>query len=265
MVPYAEACLPPGIQSTTCQHFSLRHFPPSDLIRRIQTRSLGLFYSPDPDPSHAARRRSMPTNRNGSKGPSHRTSRARLRPSTGPQRDPLQRRPEAPLGPLRRRDPRSRQENPRLARHLRHSRGSRARLRQRGASVPRRQSQDELPHALGARKQQHAQPQPEQYARLFLAAAARPHTLPALRHRRRRWRGPLSFPVARPVLFFDAFARADNMIGLGRREACGFERPAADFRRAAAQSDSDSSSVVDYDRRGLLDLDLNVPPPPEVA
>ncbi|MED6108339.1 hypothetical protein PIB30_022929 [Stylosanthes scabra] len=75
------------------------------------------------------------------------------------------------------------------------------------------------------------------------------------------------FPVARPVMYFEAFARA---------EMCGFDRPVADFRRAAvavaaadaAQSGSDSSSVVDYERvphRRLLDLDLNVPPPPEVA
>ncbi|XP_027342697.1 ethylene-responsive transcription factor 4-like [Abrus precatorius] len=84
--------------------------------------------------------------------------------------------------------------------------------------------------------------------------------------------GALAFPVARPVFFFDAFARADSVTGVARREMCGLERPVADFRRAAAsaaaQSDSDSSSVVDYDcvpRRGLLDLDLNVPPPPEVA
>ncbi|KAG4971779.1 hypothetical protein AAZX31_13G256400 [Glycine max] len=71
---------------------------------------------------------------------------------------------------------------------------------------------------------------------------------------------PLSsavFPVARPVLFFDAFARADTMVAVSRRETCGFERPAADFRRG----DSDS----DYNRRILLDLDLNVPPLPEVA
>ncbi|MED6163547.1 hypothetical protein PIB30_081036 [Stylosanthes scabra] len=73
------------------------------------------------------------------------------------------------------------------------------------------------------------------------------------------------FPVARPVMYFEAFARA---------EMYGFDRPVSDFRRAAvaaagaAQSDSDSSSVVDYERvphRRLLDLDLNVPPPSEVA
>ncbi|QCE09989.1 ethylene-responsive transcription factor 4-like [Vigna unguiculata] len=69
---------------------------------------------------------------------------------------------------------------------------------------------------------------------------------------------PLSasvLPAARPVLFFDAFARADTVIAVGRRDTCGFGRPAADFRR------SDSNS----ERRALLDLDLNVPPLPEVA
>ncbi|CAK8535063.1 unnamed protein product [Lathyrus sativus] len=77
----------------------------------------------------------------------------------------------------------------------------------------------------------------------------------------------MAIPVARPVLFFDAFARADTSLSVGRREMCGFDRPMADFRRAAVQSDSDSS-VVEYDgvpRQRLLDLDLNVPPPPEVA
>lgn len=72
----------------------------------------------------------------------------------------------------------------------------------------------------------------------------------------------------RPVLFFDAFARAENAMNVARREMCGFDLPVGDFRRAAVQSDSDSSSVVDYERvprQRLLDLDLNVPPPPEVA
>ncbi|XP_028792977.1 ethylene-responsive transcription factor 4 [Neltuma alba] len=78
-------------------------------------------------------------------------------------------------------------------------------------------------------------------------------------------------PVARPVVFFDAFARADNMKSVGRREMCGFDRPVTDLRPDArsAQSDSDSSSVVDYVRapqpRRLLDLDLNLAPPAEVA
>lgn len=66
--------------------------------------------------------------------------------------------------------------------------------------------------------------------------------------------GALVFPVARPVVFFDAFARAEVR--------ASFDLPVAGF------SDSDSSSVVDYERvphRKVLDLDLNVPPPPEVA
>ncbi|KAK7272558.1 hypothetical protein RJT34_29225 [Clitoria ternatea] len=77
-----------------------------------------------------------------------------------------------------------------------------------------------------------------------------------------------AFPAARPVLFFDAFARTDAVMSVSRREMCGFDRPVTDIRRAAVQSDSDSSSVVDYERvprRGPLNLDLNVPPPPEVA
>lgn len=82
----------------------------------------------------------------------------------------------------------------------------------------------------------------------------------------------VAYPAARPVTFFDVFASH-----VGRREMCSFENPVADFRRrvtsgngggGGAQSDSDSCSVVDYERvprRRLLDLDLNVPPPPEVA
>ncbi|KAF7836692.1 ethylene-responsive transcription factor 4-like [Senna tora] len=90
--------------------------------------------------------------------------------------------------------------------------------------------------------------------------------------------GALGFPVipvARPIVFFDAFVRADNMAALNRRrgEMCGFDQTVGDFHHSVsggggAQSDSDSSSVVDYEhappRRMLLDLDLNVPPPPEV-
>ncbi|KAK7244237.1 hypothetical protein RIF29_39056 [Crotalaria pallida] len=67
----------------------------------------------------------------------------------------------------------------------------------------------------------------------------------------------LSYPmVARPVMFFDVFAR---------RDMCGFRRAATGH--GGVQSDADSSSVVDYERvprHRLLDLDLNFPPP-EVA
>ncbi|KAI9083458.1 hypothetical protein K1719_034400 [Acacia pycnantha] len=78
-------------------------------------------------------------------------------------------------------------------------------------------------------------------------------------------------PVARPVVFFDAFARADNMRSVARREMCKFDRPVTDLRPVAGsgQSDSDSSFVVKYERapqpRRLLDLDLNLAPPAEVA
>ncbi|KAF2543651.1 hypothetical protein F2Q68_00032695 [Brassica cretica] len=58
-------------------------------------------------------------------------------------------------------------------------------------------------------------------------------------------------PVARPVYYLD-------LMGIGNKMACG------------GQSDSDSSSVVDFDggiekRARLLDLDLNLPPPLEQA
>ncbi|KAL1299552.1 hypothetical protein HN51_044104 [Arachis hypogaea] len=67
----------------------------------------------------------------------------------------------------------------------------------------------------------------------------------------------MAFPASRPVMFFDAFARAAENVS--RREMCFI---------GGACSDSDSSSVVDYEgvpRKGLLDLDLNIAPPPEVA
>ncbi|MED6155290.1 hypothetical protein PIB30_003894 [Stylosanthes scabra] len=69
--------------------------------------------------------------------------------------------------------------------------------------------------------------------------------------------GVMAFPAARPVMFFDAFARAAENVS--RREMCFV---------SGACSDSDSSSVVDYEgvpRKGLLNLDLNIAPPPEVA
>lgn len=73
-----------------------------------------------------------------------------------------------------------------------------------------------------------------------------------------------AIPVARPVFFFDAFSRAESMVG-HRREMCRFGRTVAG---GGAHSDSDSSSVVDFDHspsKRALDLDLNLPPPPEVA
>ncbi|XP_044508463.1 ethylene-responsive transcription factor 4 [Mangifera indica] len=73
--------------------------------------------------------------------------------------------------------------------------------------------------------------------------------------------GVAAYPatVVRPFLFFDVFSR----------DSCRFDRPVA----TAAHSDSDSSSgVVDDNHhhgseRSLmnLNLDLNLPPPPEVG
>ncbi|XP_057980157.1 ethylene-responsive transcription factor 4 [Malania oleifera] len=62
-----------------------------------------------------------------------------------------------------------------------------------------------------------------------------------------------------PFLFFDAFS-GEKSSALSR-EMFVLDRTVA----GGVQSDSDSSSVVDYTPRGPLDLDLNHPPPPEVA
>nr|QNI23852.1 AP2/ERF transcription factor [Camptotheca acuminata] len=83
------------------------------------------------------------------------------------------------------------------------------------------------------------------------------------------------FPTALPLFIFDAFSRPDirnnhvNILG-----GVGINRSATDVHHltsGGAQSDSDSSSVVNFnysDRstpRKLLNLDLNLAPPPEVA
>ncbi|KAJ8765260.1 hypothetical protein K2173_011940 [Erythroxylum novogranatense] len=75
--------------------------------------------------------------------------------------------------------------------------------------------------------------------------------------------------VPRPVFFFDAFAPARNE-GKINTNSNGLERMVV--VNGGTQSDSDSSSVVDYPNdRGQckkgpsLDLDLNLPPPTEVA
>ncbi|KAM2672010.1 hypothetical protein EV1_007759 [Malus domestica] len=74
-------------------------------------------------------------------------------------------------------------------------------------------------------------------------------------------------PASRPVIFFDAFAQADSTATLQHaRETCRFDPPAP--TSGSGHSDSSSSSVVDFERtsrNGLLDLDLNLPPPSEVA
>ncbi|KAJ4824292.1 hypothetical protein Tsubulata_023644 [Turnera subulata] len=94
---------------------------------------------------------------------------------------------------------------------------------------------------------------------------------------------PAVAAVARPVFFFDAFAQAkgaDNnndyngMIAYNASTTnmCRFDR-AVMANGGGVHSDSDSSSVVDYDHgrsnprnKGLsLNLDLNLAPPAEVA
>lgn len=74
-------------------------------------------------------------------------------------------------------------------------------------------------------------------------------------------------PIARPVVFFDAFARVEGMKRVSRREICGFDRPVTDLRPAAGskQSESDFSYECPPQPRRLLDLDLNLAPPAEVA
>ncbi|KAF7841973.1 ethylene-responsive transcription factor 4-like [Senna tora] len=80
--------------------------------------------------------------------------------------------------------------------------------------------------------------------------------------------GALGFPVilvARPIMFFDTLARADNMATVNHRhdEMCGFDQTVANFHHSVndgeAQSDSDSSSVVDYEHAPLrFSLSVNV-------
>ena len=74
------------------------------------------------------------------------------------------------------------------------------------------------------------------------------------------------FPIAaaRPVYFFNAFANMSE----NHRELCRFVGGGGGGGGggSATHSDSDSSSVVDFDHtRRFLDIDLNNPPPPEVA
>ncbi|XP_050220553.1 ethylene-responsive transcription factor 4 [Mercurialis annua] len=77
--------------------------------------------------------------------------------------------------------------------------------------------------------------------------------------------------VTKPVIFFDAFAQVESKSSLKKQI---FDRTATMGNGGGVQSDSDSSSVVDYENdheRGSckkeisLDLDLNLPPPAEVA
>lgn len=76
-------------------------------------------------------------------------------------------------------------------------------------------------------------------------------------------------PSANHVLYFDALVRAGMMKSHQYKELRFDHHASSDFHAAAfaggAQSDSDSSSVVDLNHdnlpRRVLDLDLNFPPP----
>ncbi|CBI30599.3 unnamed protein product, partial [Vitis vinifera] len=80
-------------------------------------------------------------------------------------------------------------------------------------------------------------------------------------------------PAANHLFYFDAMLRTGRVNQDFQR--LRFDRAASDFRAAltgGVQSDSDSSSVVDLNHndlkpraRVLIDLDLNRPPPPEIA
>ncbi|KAK9938033.1 hypothetical protein M0R45_014793 [Rubus argutus] len=85
-----------------------------------------------------------------------------------------------------------------------------------------------------------------------------------------------ALPLGRPIFFFDAFARTENVVtGVHRpaREMNKFDRSiaASTSGRSHSVSDSDSSTVVDFvhspSKKGPLDLDLdlNLPPPSENA
>ncbi|KAF5473055.1 hypothetical protein F2P56_009700 [Juglans regia] len=85
-----------------------------------------------------------------------------------------------------------------------------------------------------------------------------------------------AMPAANQMIYFDAVVRA-GMVQAQPYQRLNFDRAHAaanDFHAAAFargfQSDSDSSSVVDLNHQDLkprraLNLDLNLPPPPEVA
>ncbi|TKY71731.1 Ethylene-responsive transcription factor 4 [Spatholobus suberectus] len=83
---------------------------------------------------------------------------------------------------------------------------------------------------------------------------------------------PGAVPAANQVFFFDAVLRA-GMAG-PRGFGFGYGHPVAASELHATASDSDSSSVIDLnhnegDLKGagsrIFDLDLNHPPPPEIA
>ncbi|RDX93808.1 Ethylene-responsive transcription factor 4, partial [Mucuna pruriens] len=83
---------------------------------------------------------------------------------------------------------------------------------------------------------------------------------------------PGTVPAANQVLYFDAVLRAG--MGGPRGFGFGYHRPVPASEFHATASDSDSSSVIDLNHNegdvkgsgsGIFDLDLNHPPPQEIA
>ncbi|PQQ12250.1 ethylene-responsive transcription factor 4-like [Prunus yedoensis var. nudiflora] len=118
------------------------------------------------------------------------------------------------------------------------------------------------------------QPQPEQHRGVLVPAAASAGPSSSTPFRRRRWllhrrewlpRGPRGPSRA---LLRRLRTCGERRRPPARREMCRFERAVAAPSSGGAHSDSSSSSVVNFDRshpKGRLDLDLNLPPPSEVA
>ncbi|KAF7808479.1 Polcalcin Phl p 7 [Senna tora] len=105
-----------------------------------------------------------------------------------------------------------------------------------------------------------SEPQPEQHAGVIFVVVATtlPPPLLELSLAILSLGVALGFPVihvTRPIVFFDAFAKADNMAVVNRRrgEMCRFDKTVADFHHSVsggggrAQSDFVSSSIVDYE------------------
>ncbi|CAL9074886.1 unnamed protein product, partial [Musa acuminata var. zebrina] len=220
----------------------------------------------------------------------------RGRPRRGRQRrwrlegNALPWRPEAAMGSVRGGDPGSSQEVPRLARHLRHRRGGRARLRRRRSQVPRPQGQDQLPLPRRPRRRRRSSPsrirfhsggsrQPQQQHRgVVCPVEAAGRQTPTSGSRPRATVRPVPLPARRcGGGSMPASAGALDPIAASTKAAAAAKavRPAMMkvFRVSAG------SRVTQTRRRWLIvlarhrprrrevrfDLDLNMPPPPEVA
>ncbi|KAK9267550.1 hypothetical protein L1049_009978 [Liquidambar formosana] len=81
------------------------------------------------------------------------------------------------------------------------------------------------------------------------------------------------FPAANRLFFFDRIARPGMVTHRHHYQRVGFDHAATDFHTGVScgvQSDSDSSSIIDLNHddvkpRRVLNIDLNHPPPQEIA